>query len=366
VLWELGLGPALDAAGIETRAIEYRTRFGQLILSDPRGRHAGFPWPQYSIHRADLHRILYEAALGRFPDRIHLGLRLDGFEERGGRVAARLVRRLDGAAVEVTADALVGADGIHSRVCRVLHGEKPFSFADTMMWRGCVEQQPFLDGETMVIAGHHAVKSVIYPISREAKERGRSLVNWTAELAVPPGTGYEREDWNRRASADEFVAAFAGMRFDFLDVPALYRATPTILVYPMVDRDALPRWSFGRVTLLGDAAHPMYPIGANGASQAILDADALGSALAGCGGDVAAGLAAYERARRPATAQVVLSNRAKGPERVLVLAHERVRSPDDDVRALVSQAELDAITHEYRRVAGFDIETLRRRFARPP
>jgi 2-polyprenyl-6-methoxyphenol hydroxylase-like FAD-dependent oxidoreductase len=366
VLWELGLGPGLEATGIRTRAIEYRTRFGQLVLSDPRGLHAGFPWPQYSIHRRELQLLLYRAALSRLPGRVLTGLRLDGFEQDSDGVTARLTRREDGAATTLRADALIGADGIHSTVCRLLHGAIPLGFSGTMMWRGCVEQPPFLDGETMIIAGHHATKAVIYPISREAASRGRSLVNWAAELEVGQDTSYEREDWNRPGDPDEFVPRFEGFRFDFLDVPALFRATPRIFVYPMVDRDPLPRWGEGRVTLLGDAAHPMYPIGANGASQAILDADALARALGESGGDLPERLAGYEAVRRPATAQVVLSNRAKGPERVLVLAHERVRGPEDDVTRLIGREELDAITMEYRRVAGFDLDALKRRHAGTP
>jgi 5-methylphenazine-1-carboxylate 1-monooxygenase len=365
VLWELGLGGRLGEVAIETRAIEYRTRYGQLILADPRGRHAGFPWPQYSIHRGELQTILLEAARARLPaGRIRTGLQLEGFEQDREGVTARLRRRADGAAILLRADALIAADGIHSRVCAGLYpGPGGLRFSGVMMWRGAVETTPFLGGDTMVIMGPHHNKAVIYPISRAAAARGRSPVNWTAEIRVGEDRPYEREDWSRRASAEEFAPYYEDWRFDWLDVPALFRATPQIFVYPMVDRDPLPRWSFGRVTLLGDAAHPMYPIGANGASQAILDADALGGAFAEHGTDVVAALATYEERRRPATAQVVLGNRAKGPERVLMLADERVRGPADDVAKLIGRDELDAITLDYRRLAGFDLETLRRRAA---
>jgi 2-polyprenyl-6-methoxyphenol hydroxylase-like FAD-dependent oxidoreductase len=362
VLSELGLDERLAATAIATCAIEYRTEFGQLILSDPRGRHAGFPWPQYSIHRGHLQMLLLEAARERLgPDRILTGHALEAFTQNESGVVAHVRRRADDTCIALRADALVGADGLHSRVCALLHPEAPpLRFSGVMMWRGAVEWEPFLDGETMVIAGHHDRKAVIYPMSREAVDCGRSLVNWVAEIRVREGEQFDRADWNRPGHGDEFASAFSDWRFDFLDVPALFRATERIFVYPMVDRDPLPEWGFGRVTLLGDAAHPMYPIGANGASQAILDADALATALAQAG-SLESGLRAYERERLPTTADIVLSNRQKGPERVLQLARERIRGPADSVADLISQDELDAITFDYRKLAGFDIESLKRR-----
>jgi 5-methylphenazine-1-carboxylate 1-monooxygenase len=263
VLSELGLDHRLAATAIPTRAIEYRTEFGQLILSDPRGRHAGFPWPQYSIHRGHLQMLLLEAARERLgADRIRTGHALESFAEEGSRVTAQVRRRTDDTCIAMHADALIGADGLHSRVCALLHPKAPpLRFSGVMMWRGAVEREPFLDGETMVIAGHHDRKAVIYPMSREAADRGRPLVNWVAEVRVGESEHFDRADWNRPGHVDEFAAAFADWQFDFLDVPALFRATDKIFVYPMVDRDPLPAWGRGRVTLLGDAAHPMYPIG---------------------------------------------------------------------------------------------------------
>jgi 5-methylphenazine-1-carboxylate 1-monooxygenase len=213
-----------------------------------------------------------------------------------------------------------------------------------------------------VIAGHHDSKAVIYPISMEAARRGRALVNWVAEINVGRETHYQPGDWNRPGKYEEFIAPFEDWQFDFLDIPALFRATEQIFVYPMVDRDPLPFWTKGRVTLLGDAAHPMYPFGANGASQAILDADALGAAFAETGAkEIPDTLALYESQRLPATARVVASNRAKGPEAVLQLARERIRSPLDDVTALIAKEEIDAITRSYQETAGFDAATLARR-----
>ncbi|MGD9941902.1 MAG: flavin-dependent oxidoreductase [Burkholderiaceae bacterium] len=367
VLYQLGLGAGLEATGIQTRAVEYRTEFGQLILSDPRGRHAGSPWPQFSIHRGELHGLLLRAARDELPDgHVITDHRIEGFEQPDGGPVVALLRRSDGTPVRRETDVLIGADGIHSAVCRQLH---PYSgtlaFSGTMMWRAAVEAEPFLDGETMVIAGHHDRKMVIYPISREAYDRGRSLINLTAEIHIGKEASYLPEDWNRPAVIDEFIGEFESFRFDFIDVPALFRASRNVFVYPMVDRDPLPHWGRGRVSLLGDAAHPMYPIGANGASQAILDADALEAAFREAGlDDAERALRLYEERRLPATARVVASNRAKGPEAVLQLARERVKSARDDVRALISQDEIDAITLGYQKVAGFDHATLADRAAR--
>jgi 5-methylphenazine-1-carboxylate 1-monooxygenase len=361
ILHDLGLGPKLAEAGLETRAIEYRTQYGQLILRDPRGRHAGSPWPQYSIHRGKLQAVILERVVKTLPpDNILVGHRFERFEQSARQVTATLLRRSDGQYVEFNADLLIGADGIHSNVCRQLHRDvAPLKFSGTMMWRGVVEAEPFLDAETMVIAGHHDTKTVVYPIAKRPAGQGRVLTNWVAEIDVGIHTSYQREDWSRTASLDEFVSAFESFKFDFLDVPALLRATKRIFVYPMVDRDALPYWSDRRVTLLGDAAHPMYPIGANGASQAILDAAVLGQAFTELGmTDVEAVVALYESRRLPVTAQVVLSNRAKGPEAVLELARQRIRGPEDDVHALISQQEIEAITKNYQKVAGFDRATL--------
>lgn len=364
VLSELGLGDQLAATGIATRAVEYRTEHGQLILRDPRGRHAGSPWPQYSIHRGELQMLLYAAVRAQLPaNSLLLGHRFERFSQDGKGVDV-ILSRVDGGALSVLhADALVGADGVHSRVCVQLNSRlAPLLFSGTMMWRGAVERTPFLDGETMVVAGHHDTKAVIYPISEEAARRGRALVNWVAEINVGTEVAYQPEDWNRRARHDEFIGKFESWVFDFLDVPALFRATDRIFVYPMVDRDPLPAWTHGRVTLLGDAAHPMYPIGANGSSQAILDADALGAAFADTGyRDVIETLSLYAERRLPATARVVASNRALGPEAVLQLARERVRSPTDDVASLISAEEIESITRGYQEVAGFDAATLNRR-----
>jgi 5-methylphenazine-1-carboxylate 1-monooxygenase len=356
----LGLGEMLAASAIETRALKYLSQYGQEIMEDPRGRAAGFRWPQYSIHRGALEMILLQVARERLgPDAIRTGHHLTAFEQDDSSVVAAFADKASGAhRGSVRGDLLIGADGIHSTVrARLYPGEGPPSFSGLMMWRGIVESGPFLDGRTMIIAGNWNQEAVVYPVSREAAQRDRSLINWVAVLRIG-GEQPRREDWSRQGRHEDFLPRFADWKFGFIDLPALFRMTRSILEYPIVDRDPLDRWSFGRVTLLGDAAHPMYPNGSNGAAQAILDAEALAAALGEAGDDVAAALARYEADRRPATAAVVLSNRQFGPERVLQVVDERIRGPEDDIASVFTREEFEDITRRYGRIAGFDVETL--------
>ncbi len=347
VLHGLGFGAALDETAIRTRAIEYRTRFGHLIQSDPRSIEAGFAYPQYSVHRGELQFLLLDAVharLGR--DTVAIGKAVAGFTQDAAGVRVGFA---DGSGHD--SDLLVGADGFHSKVRRQLHpGEGPAHYEGTMMWRGANLQAPFADGRTMVIAGDHNVKFVCYPISAQAAREGKALVNWVAELRRDQPRAAEDADWSREGERD-FIAAFEGFRMPGLDIVALLRSTQKITQYPMIDRDPLPRWTQGRITLLGDAAHPMYPIGANGASQAILDARALADALARQPGPE--GLLAYEAVRRPVTTNVVLNNRKSGPEQVLDIAAARVTGPEDRIEDLISPVELEEVAASYRLVAGF-------------
>jgi 2-polyprenyl-6-methoxyphenol hydroxylase-like FAD-dependent oxidoreductase len=352
----LGLLPALDTAGIRTRELIYANRFGQTVWQELRGLEADYDTPQFSIHRGKLHGVLLRAALERLgPERIRAGCRLTGFREEGGGVVAGFEDRETGRPFEVAADGLIGADGIHSKVRAQLHpGEGAPVWNGIMLWRGCLDWPVFGDGRTMMIAGGNDAKFVLYPIHADPARPQLRLTNWAVMARIADGSQPppRREDWNRPGNLEE-VLPFVRDRFrlDFIDPAALIAATASIYEYPCCDRDPLARWSFGRVTLLGDAAHPMYPVGSNGASQAILDARALARQLGT--GAVPEALAAYDAERRPATAEIVLSNRKGGPERVIDLVEARAPGGFTHIEDVASHAEREAMVRGYASMAGY-------------
>ncbi len=359
ILCGLGLEPALAATAIETRELRYANRHGQTIWADPRGRHAGLPWPQFSIHRGELQMILFNAAremLGA--DRIKFGRRITRFAQHHGKVSAQFVDR-DGMPVEnVEADILIGADGIHSAVRAQFNpDEGPPKWQGILMWRGVTVGKPFLDGATMVQAGHHTQKFVCYPVSRVHAERGEALINWICDLYMGDGALPSREDWNKPGRLADFLPRFADWKFDWLDVPEVIRSAHTILEFPMVDRDPLPRWSHGHVTLLGDAAHPMYPIGSNGASQAIIDGEAITQELLAAA-DPEVALKRYEERRLPPMARIVDSNRRKGIDIMLDIVEQRAPQGFADLESVLPAEELEKIVGDYKKLVAQDRETL--------
>jgi len=343
----------LERRAVVTREAAFFNRFGQHVYSEPTGRWAGHDVPQLSIHRADLHAVLLAAAKERIGgERIvfgHACVGADALED--DRVRLRFRGPAGEALDPVEGGVAVACDGIHSALRKHLYpDEGPPRWSGVNMWRGVVAHAPFLSGATMVRAGWLSVgKMVIYPIRNDIDGHGLQLVNWVAELECAEPV---KRDWNARGSLDDFYPRFADWRFDWLDVAAMIRSTETVLAYPMVDQDPLPRWSFGRVTLLGDAAHPMYPRGSNGAGQAILDARCLADQL-GAHGIAPQALAAYERIRNPATARVVLANRSTPPDTILREVHERSGDkPFARIEDVVSRAELARIADNYKQVAG--------------
>jgi len=360
VLHDLGLREFLERIAIQTSELRYVNKFGQFIWAEPRGLGAGYRVPQYSIHRGDLQLLLLNALQERLGMNVVLtSFALESWSETPGGVNVQL-REKSGAVRRVTGACLVAADGIHSAARRRLYpAEGPPRYAGRILWRAVTEAAPFLDGRTMIMAGHQRQKFVAYPISREHADRGRSLVNWIAELDVPDWVT-PRQDWNRQVSKGRFRERFATWDFGWLDIPALIDGADAIYEYPMTDRDPLPRWSHGRMTLLGDAAHPMYPIGSNGASQAILDAESLANQLK-ASSDVATALQAYDDERRPATASIVLMNRANGPEQVMQLAEERAPDGFSDIHDVIPARELEEIAALYKQVAGFSVEQVNRK-----
>lgn len=359
ILCGLGLEPALAATAIETRELRYANRHGQTIWADPRGRHAGLPWPQFSIHRGELQMILFNAAremLGA--DRLRFGRRITRFAQHHGKVSAQFVDRDGMPAENAEADILIGADGIHSAVRGQFYpDEGPPKWQGILMWRGVTVGKPYLGGATMVQAGHHTQKFVCYPISRVHADRGEALINWICDLHMGDGALPSREDWNKPGRLADFLPRFADWKFDWLDVPEVIRTAHTILEFPMIDRDPLPRWSHGRITLLGDAAHPMYPIGSNGASQAIIDGEAITQELLATA-DPEIALKRYEERRLPPMARIVDSNRRKGIDIMLDIVEQRAPQGFTDLESVLPAQELEQIVGDYKRLVAQDRETL--------
>lgn len=363
-LTELGLQDSLAATAIPTAELAYYSARGQLIWTEPRGFAAGYHWPQFSIHRGALQMILHDAACQRLgAERILTGHHLDRWEPTPTGIRAHFIDRRTGASLGAVDGALlIGADGIHSSMRQALYPQEgPPIWNGAILWRGVTQRgRPFLTGRSMVVAGHEFQKFVTYPISREAEQRGEPLINWVAERKFRPDHQWRREDWNRPGNREEFLPQFLDWRFDWLDVPSLIAAAEGCYEFPMVDRDPLERWTFGRATLLGDAAHPMYPIGSNGASQAILDARVLAREVQARGVTPEA-LEAYEADRRPATARIVLANRRNGPEHVMQQVQERAPEGFKKIEDVLSAQELEDAAATYKQIAGFDKDVLNTR-----
>jgi 2-polyprenyl-6-methoxyphenol hydroxylase-like FAD-dependent oxidoreductase len=349
----LGLQDALAEAGIATAESAFFNRFGQLIYREPAGRNAGYQWPQFSIHRGDLQSVLLRAVRQRLgADRVQTGWQCTGASEDADGAVARFADRdaQRGAAV-------VACDGIHSVIRRQFYPhEGAPRYSGYNMWRGVTIWPKFLTGGSMVRIGWLATgKMVIYPIRTHAD--GTQLINWVAEIETPH---HRDRDWNRPGRLEDFLPAVADWNFDWLDVPAMLRASEMVLEFPMVDQDPLPRWSFGPITLLGDAAHPMVPRGSNGAGQAILDARALADCLASSASTSEA-LERYQAERLPPTTNVVLTNRRNPPDAILREVYERTGDkPFARIDDVISVEELRQMSDSYKTVAGYDQAALLR------
>lgn len=363
VLHGLEVADRLEAVGVETREAAFFNRFGQFVYREPAGRHAGYAHPQVSLHRGDAQFTLLAAVRERLGEAaVQLGRRVVAVadaEDTDGPVTVTVEDTATGARTTERATVVVACDGVNSTVRTQFHPDRgePL-YSGVTMWRGVTPWPSFLSGASMVRAGWLATgKMVIYPIRDQVNEAGDQLVNWVAEVERPRSP---REDWNRTGHLEDFIDVFEDWHFDWLDVPALIRGAERVLEYPMTDHDPFPRWTFGGVTLLGDAAHPMIPRGSNGAGQAVLDAHALRLALQDTP-DPRRALLRYEEERRPLTAAIVHTNRTRPPDTILKEVYDRTGDrPFTDIAEVISDEEMAAISDSYKKVAAYDRDLVNR------
>ena len=356
-LTDLGLLPALERIGIRTREVVYATKRGEIVWREPRGEFAGYHWPQFSVHRGHLQMMLLEAVKERIgEDAVLTRHEAAGITQDAGSATVHFKPRDGVTPAPVTGDVVIASDGIHSTVRGLFYPQEgPPKWSHRILWRGTTIGKPFLTGASMVLAGHAWQKWVTYPI-RDLGE-GLQLINWIAERTFAATDMHAPEDWSRPGKLEDFLPAFEDWNFDWMPVPAIIRGAQKIYEYPMSDRDPVPSWVFGRVALLGDAAHAMYPIGSNGASQAVLDARQLAYELASHE-NIDAALAAYDAVRRPATTKLLELTRAEGPDAILKVVEERAPDGFADLDQVVTPAEREAFAARYKNAAGFDRDTL--------
>lgn len=361
-LASLGLQAELEAAGIENLESVFFNRYGQYIYREPRGRYAGYALPELGIHRGKLHRILFDAVLSRIgAAHVHTNHRCVEVTQTDAGATLHFAETSTGAQLApVKADVVIACDGVNSTLRKQFYPDEKVAFSGINTWRGVTRHRPILSGKSYIRIGSiETGKMVIYPIVDDIDAQGMQLVNWVAETQRE---GDVMNDWNRIGSGADFMDIFKDWVFDWLDVPALINGADSILEYPMVDKDPVAQWTFGCVTLLGDAAHPMYPRGSNGSAQAIIDGCVLATQLALAqlsGADMRSALLTYEALRRPPTSKIVLTNRSTPPDLIITKADalsggQPFRHIDD----LISQAELQAISDNYAKIAGFSREAV--------
>lgn len=358
-LHELGIGnDVLDRIGIQAREWALVGRNGNEVYAEPRGLRAGYRWPQYSVHRGELQMLLYRTVLERLgSDAIELGQRVAGYRNGEHGVTA-LIESRDGQRSEVEGRLLIAADGLHSAVRAQMHPQQPpIQWGGAIMWRGTTPGVPVRSGASFVGVGSLRHRVVLYPISPPDPATGLATINWIAEITVDNAEGWTQGDWNRRVELSDFAHHFEGWDFGWLDVPSMLRGAKEVFEYPMIDRDPVPTWVDGHVALLGDAAHVMYPVGSNGASQAIVDARVLGASMLSHGVTPAA-LRAYDERLCADISALVLRNRGAGPFGLLGLVDERCGGVFDDIEQVIPAAEREAYMARYKAAAGFAIETL--------
>lgn len=356
-LFALGLEDMLDEVGIPTKDYGFYTRTGQEIWTEPRGRFAGYNWPQYSVHRGRLQMALLDTLRARCGDScITFDAKVRRYESNGEGVTVHY--EVQGTAKTASADMLVGADGIHSGVrAHMYPNEGAPVWGGAIMWRGTSLAKPFLSGKSMILAGNNSQRFVSYPISEPDAATGLSQINWIAEKTVDPTTHFEKEDWNRRVDVNRFAGDFSDWDFGWVDIPGLIAAATEVFEYPMVDREPVTRWTDGPVVLIGDAAHATYPVGSSGATQAIVDTRILAAELRrhGLGNNAAK---AFESRVLPMANRVTLGNRGTGgPDAIMQMAEDRCEGDFTILDRVLPYEQRAAHAASFKKLAGLSVDT---------
>ena len=357
-LFALGLKDSLTRIGVQTEEFGLFSKKGLEIWTESRGLKAGYNVPQFSVHRGELQKLLYDTLIERSKkSSVNLGIRATGFKNLSSSVELQYLNKNTKKNETFYGDILVACDGINSNIRKQLfpdEGDPLWNGA--ILWRGLTAATPFRTGASMVMIGHDTQRFVSYPISQK-DSHGNAKINWIAELKFNPEKIYMKSDWSKKVDKSKFIGSFTEWSFEWINPLSLISETSSIYEYPMVDRDPLEKWTFGRTTLLGDAAHPTYPVGSNGASQAIIDARKLAFHLKVNGLNETA-LLSYEEEMLPLTAKITLANRSSGPDALLQVVEDRCGGAFDNIQEIISQSELKDHSEKYKSVAGLNIERL--------
>lgn len=354
----LGLVPALRATSVEAKEFAFFTALGQHVYSEPCGLYAGYSVPHFSIHRGDLQQVLLEAVHERLGNEaIVYGHRCVGIDQDETSVDVRFVDSDGNTLPSVHGDIAIACDGIHSAVRKQFYPRegRPL-FHGINMWRGTTRHQPFLTGASVTRIGglQTTNKIVVYPLRNNIDDAGNQLINWNTEVV----TDVESEvDWSAPGRLEDFMPIFEHWRYDWLDVAQLMRDTDFILSFPMVDRDPVDRYTFGRVALMGDAAHPMYPRGGNGGAQAIVDARVISDLLRDM--PPTAALTEYDRVRVPFVSEIVRQNRTAPPD-IIIDTVERLTGGKrfENIDDVIDRSELEKMSTAYKRLVRSDLESV--------
>jgi len=349
-LGELGLLEEFRAISVDAKESIFYNKYGQEIYAELCGVHMGYLYEQRFVHRGYLQMLLYRTVLERLgADAVVTGVRCTGYTNRADQVDLHLVDAA-GQASTITADLAIAADGIKSAVRAQMHPDhsEPV-YSGITMWRGTTLMEPFGSGGTILhIGAPQSSSMIVYPIAENFEGTGKVLVNWVVEAE----RGESVEDWNQLGSVDEILPYYDRCEVVHLDVQAMLRAAREVYLFPLIRHEPLDTWIDGRMVLIGDAAHAMYPRGGNGACQAIVDGGVLAQKLASSP-DVPTALKEFEDIRLKAVNGVVMAHRGEGYEVIRRMVEDRTGGePFTDIEQVLPLAEADAIFSKYHALVG--------------